>query len=90
MARRIHPILQIITSFFLSLRFAFVVTGRSTMWAQASASAAKHSTQAADIVRDPAHVPGPIENRAPTTVHVTLTTEEVMGQLGPASGTTYR
>jgi hypothetical protein len=32
----------------------------------------------------------PIENRAPTTVHVTLTTEEVVGQLDPASGNTYR
>jgi nitrite reductase (NO-forming) len=43
-----------------------------------------------DIVRDPTDVPPPIGNRAPTTVHVTLTAEEVAGQLDPASGTTYR
>ncbi len=44
----------------------------------------------ADIVRDPADVPPPIGKRAPTTVQVSLNAVEVVGQLDPASGTTYR
>ncbi|HKS74763.1 MAG TPA: copper-containing nitrite reductase [Terriglobales bacterium] len=43
-----------------------------------------------EIVRDPSDVPPPTGNREPTTVHVVLTTEEVVGRLDPASGTTYR
>ncbi|MGD1079691.1 MAG: copper-containing nitrite reductase [Candidatus Sulfotelmatobacter sp.] len=53
-------------------------------------SSTKNPAPTVDIVRDPADVPNPIGGRAPTTVHVTLTAEEVMGQLDPASGTTYR
>lgn len=70
--------------------FAFVITASSTLWAQATISSAKNAAPAVDIVRDPADVPPPIGNRAPTTVHITLTAEEVIGQLDPASGTTYR
>jgi len=58
-------------------------------------SRALHSEQpapskAADIVRDPADLPGPIGDRSPAVVRVTLTAKEVVGALDPASGTTYR
>jgi nitrite reductase (NO-forming) len=41
----------------------------------------------ADIVRDPTDLPGPVGNRAPTTVRIDLEAMEVVGQL--ADGTTY-
>lgn len=43
--------------------------------------------QGASIVRNPADLPGPIGNRGPELVQVTLTAQEVLGQL--ADGTTY-
>ena len=43
-----------------------------------------------DIVHDPADVPAPVGNRNPGVVQLTLTTEEVVGMLDPAAGTTYR
>ena len=43
-----------------------------------------------DIVRDPAEVPPPVGDRAPTTVRVTLNAVEVIGELDPAAHTTYR
>ncbi|MBX6323573.1 MAG: nitrite reductase, copper-containing [Rhodospirillaceae bacterium] len=49
---------------------------------------ADEPAEAVSIVRDPADVPAPIDRREPTTVHVDLTTVEVMGRL--AEGTTYR
>ncbi len=90
MARRIHSLIEGISSFVCSLIFAFVMTGSSGLWAQATISSAKNPVPTVDIVRDPADVPNPIGSRPPTTVHVTLTAEEVVGQLDPASGTTYR
>ena len=91
MARRIHSLIHgSITSFVCSLIFAFVMTGSSALWAQAPISSAKHPAPTVDIVRDPLDVPPPIGSRPPTTVHVTLTAEEVVGQLDPASSTTYR
>jgi nitrite reductase (NO-forming) len=45
------------------------------------------AASASSIVRDPAEVPAPIGDRAPTTVQVDLTAQEVVGQL--ADGTTY-
>ncbi|HKS72505.1 MAG TPA: copper-containing nitrite reductase, partial [Terriglobales bacterium] len=90
MARRIHSLIHgSITSFVCSLIFAFVMTGSSALWAQAPISSAKYPATV-DIVRDPLDVPPSIGSRPPTTVHVTLTTEEVVGQLDPASSTTYR
>ena len=83
MAERAHHRIQVITSFLGCLMFVFVITGTSTVWAQAVASTEKTSTQAADVVRNPADVPPPIGNRAPTTIHVMLTAEEVVGQLDP-------
>lgn len=48
------------------------------------------STKTVDIIRDPADVPAPIGNRPPAVVQVTLTAEEVIGDLDSASGTKYR
>jgi len=90
MAERTHHATQVITSFFVCLMLAFVITGGSTVWAQAIASTVKSSNQAAEIVRNPADIPPPIGNRAATTVHVMLTSQEVVGQLDPTGNTTYR
>src|SRR5215472_4680730 len=43
-----------------------------------------------DIVHDPADLPAPVGNRNPGIVQVTLKTEEVVGTLDAAAGTTYR
>ncbi len=43
-----------------------------------------------EIARDPADVPPPIGKRPPGVVRVSLTAEEVIGQLDPASHTSYR
>jgi len=45
------------------------------------------ATDLVDIVRDPADVPAPLGNRAPTTVQVNLEAKEVSGLL--ADGTTF-
>ncbi len=53
-------------------------------------SSATASAPVVDIVRDPADVPPPIGNRPPATLKVELTAAEVVGELDPATGTTYR
>ena len=53
----------------------------------AAASATSAPASGADIVRDPTDLPGPIGDRGPTTVHVELETQEIVGQL--ADGTTF-
>src|SRR5215469_2665816 len=89
MVRRIHYLIQGILSFICILILVFLMTGSSSVWAQATTTGAK-SPASAHIVRDPADVPPPIGNRAAATVHVTLTAEEVVGQLDPGISTTYR
>jgi nitrite reductase (NO-forming) len=54
------------------------------------ASSRHASVQVVDIVRDTAQVPPPVGNRPPTTLKVELTAVEVVGELDPATGTTYR
>jgi nitrite reductase (NO-forming) len=44
-------------------------------------------TTGADIVRDPAEVPGPVGDREPRTIRIDLETVEIEGQL--ANGTTF-
>lgn len=90
MAGKTYFLIDGITSLACSLIFAFGMTGSSALWGQATISSAKTPAPTVDIVRDPADVPPPIGTRSATTVHVTLTAEEVVGQLDPASGTTYR
>ncbi len=69
----------------------FVLLGLGAAYAGAAAHpGAAPAGPMADIARDPADLPGPIGNRGPTTVQVSLTAVEVNGQLDPASGTTYR
>jgi copper-containing nitrite reductase len=83
----------------LVLAFGFLYiafgTGAKAVVAHAQSQAshadsAAHAAKAADIVRDPADLPLPIGDRAPSVVHVTLTAKELVGALDPASGTTYR
>jgi nitrite reductase (NO-forming) len=56
--------------------------------AAAPASVEPADAAAADIVRDPTDLPGPISNRGPETIRIDLETVELSGQL--ADGTTYR
>lgn len=88
------------TSSFVPLLFAtvasvvlFVIVNAQVSAAQThvqSAVSPRPSINAVSIVRDPADVPPPVGNRAPTVVHVTLTAKEVVGQLDPATGATYQ
>ncbi len=52
-----------------------------------TAAAVPDAPIAADIARDPSDIPGPIGNRGPETVNITLETKEVVGRL--ADGTSY-
>jgi len=52
-----------------------------------AAAAPQAPTTGADVVRDPADLPAPLEPREPTTVVINLEAVEVEGQL--ADGTTY-
>ncbi len=73
--------------------FLLIVVGAKPLPAQPAANhrtGLKTAANTVDIVRDPTDVPSPIANREPTVVHVTLTAEEVLGQLDPSVGTTYR
>jgi nitrite reductase (NO-forming) len=70
-----------------------MITGAEPLPAQSAAnhrSGAKATANTVDIVRDPTDVPPPIANRAPAVIHVTLSAEEVLGELDPSVGTTYR
>ncbi len=77
------------------LGLLLLVAGAETLEAQ-SANHAMHMGSATaiaktvDIVRDPADVPPPVGARGPAVVRVTLTAQEVIGELDPQSGTTYR
>lgn len=75
----------------VAIAFVFFLTTSGVAEPQISADAPKAaSAKPVDIVRDPADVPPPVGDRPPTTVHVSLTAEEVTGELDPGSGTTYR
>lgn len=59
--------------------------------AQSTKTLPQHgSTAVVDIVRNPAEVPPPVGNREATTVKVELVAKEVVGELDPAAGTSYR
>ncbi len=63
------------------------VSATPTVEAAAEATVAPAVADAVSIIRNPADLPAPIGDRAPTIVQVDLTTVEVAGQL--ADGTTY-
>ncbi|MBS1851414.1 MAG: nitrite reductase, copper-containing [Acidobacteria bacterium] len=93
MARRAHYEILFIRVILSILLFPLMFTGAKSSMAQVAASrrpGPKATATTVDIVRDPEDVPPPIATRAPTVVHVTLAAEEVIGQLDPSSGTTYR
>ena len=92
MARSTHYEIQFMKAILSVLPFFLLLTGTESLVAQVAAShrPTKTTANTVDIVRNPEDVPPPIANRAPTVVHVTLTAEEVIGQLDPTSGTTYR
>ena len=84
------PFMKVILGVLLVL---FMMAGADLISAQSAPNhrpGAKAIAQAVDIVRDPTDVPPPLANRAPTIVHVTLSAEEVVGQLDPSVGTAYR
>ena len=68
---------------------ASLVSAAASAQADANHSAHADATPAvADIVRDPADLPGPLARRGPQTVRLNLETNEVTGQL--ADGSTYK
>jgi nitrite reductase (NO-forming) len=93
MGIRTHYEISFMAAIVGLLLILVMVTGAEPLAAQTAVHAklaAKAESKTADIVRDPADVPPPVANRTPTVVHVTLTAEEVLGQLDPSIGTTYR
>ncbi len=75
----------------VAIAFVSFLTTSTVAQSHGSADAPRvASAQPVDIARDPADVPAPVGDRPPTTVQVSLTAEEVIGQLDPGSGTTYR
>lgn len=93
METRTHYEIQFMKAILSVLLFLFMMTRAEPLAAQSVANhqrAANATAHIVDIARDPTDVPSPIANRAPTVVHVTLTAEEVVGQLDPLAGTSYR
>ena len=69
----------------------FLILATTALTAQENSERqSKVPSKMVDIVRDPTDVPPSTGNRKPGLVHVTLTAEEVVGNLDPAAGTTYR
>jgi copper-containing nitrite reductase len=91
MSNRTHTRLSFwLFSFVL---FMFTNTDVKPLAAQGAAQVAANANTAAKIsgiVRDPTDVPPPIGDRAETVLHVTLTAEEVIGQLDPSVASSYR
>src|SRR4029077_3629831 len=93
MSTRIHTRPSFMTVLLSFVLFLLTITDVKPLTAQGAAQVAPNAKPAAklsDIVRDPTDVPPPIEDRAATVLHVTLTAEEVIGQLDPSAGTRYR
>jgi hypothetical protein len=93
METRTHNEIPFMKTILSVLLFLFMITGAEPLPAQSVANhrpGVNARANAVDIARDPTDVPSPIANRAPTVVHVTLTAKEVLGQLDPSVGTTYR
>lgn len=93
METRTHYEIQFMKAILSVLLFLFMMTRTEPLAAQSAAHhprAANTAANPVDIARDPTDVPSPIADRTPTVVHVTLTAEEVVGQLDPLAGTAYR
>jgi copper-containing nitrite reductase len=75
----------------VALACVFFMSTSAVAEARASADATQAaSTKPVDIVRAPADVPAPVGSRAPAVVRVNLAAREVVGELDPASDTSYR
>lgn len=88
-----HYEISFVQEIFSLLLVLFLVSATATLAAQEithNGHQAKAEAKIVDIVRDPADVPLRIANRGPAVVQVTLAAEEVLGQLDPSAGTTYR
>ncbi len=93
MSSRTHTRLSFRTVLFSFVLFMFTSTDVKPLSAQGAAQVAASANPAAKnsvIVRDPTDVPRPIGDRAATVLHVTLTAEEVVGQLDPSVASSYR
>jgi len=93
METRNHNDRPFIKAMLSLLSCLFMTIGAKTISAQSAPNhgpRGKITANTVDIARDPKDVPSPIVDRAPTVVHVTLTAEEVVGQLDPLAGTVYR
>ena len=74
---------------FLGIMFLVAETNRAVAQSM-HADHLSNTARPVDVVRDPTDVPLPIGHRSPSTVHVALRAEEVVGTLDPSAGTTYR
>ncbi len=91
MSTRNHSKLLITWVVVALFSVVLLIAGADISVAQVKAhSQASHAVKPADIVRDPADIPPPLPNRAPTVVHVTLTARELVGTLDASANTTYR
>jgi len=90
MNTRIHSETSFIKIVVNLLLFLFLLDAKQILAGQSVGNDAKTPAGIADIIRDPADVPPPVANRAPTTVRVTLIAKEVLGLLDPGAGTQYR
>jgi copper-containing nitrite reductase len=91
MQTRTHYRLSYTHTILSFLFFLFLTSATNAVTAEPATHAGRNTQpKLADVVRDPTDVPPPLANRAPTVVHVTLTAEEVVGELDPSAGATYR
>ncbi len=79
---------SLFTSALLLLMFGSVAFAAGA--AGNAGTANRAAAQKIDIVRDPTDIPAPVGNRAASLVRITLVAREVVGELDPASGTSYR
>ena len=84
---RTQPAISVIGLLFLY--FSGPIQIQAQMSAHTMRMGTANSAKTVDIIRDPWDVPPPIGNRGPGVVQVTLTAEEVIGDLDSASGTKY-
>jgi len=82
--------LAVLFSFLLLFLFIFVASKPLTAQSNLNKTPNHSAGKIADIVRDPADIPAPLGNRAPTVVRAMLVAREVVGQLDPEVGTVYR
>ncbi len=92
-AQMLHniPSIRLTLAVLVMITLAGFDTSAATAQAMPEHGVSRHGSAAVgDVVRDPADVPPPVGQRPATTVKAELVAQEVVGELDPASGTSYR